>query len=62
MRAAGCAVCGVREEKAQRQLSIDHCHETGKVRGVLCFACNTALGKLGDDPERIRALAAYVES
>lgn len=60
MRAAGCAVCGAHEE-AGRELSIDHCHDTGKVRGALCFACNTALGKLADDPSRIRRLAAYVE-
>lgn len=33
--------------------NIDHCHETGKVRGILCFRCNTTLGKLGDNYESV---------
>ncbi|MEE1669660.1 endonuclease VII domain-containing protein [Streptomyces sp. WAC07094] len=40
---------------------VDHCHETGKVRGVLCFNCNSAIGKLGDDPDAVRRAAAYLE-
>ncbi|WP_406111487.1 endonuclease VII domain-containing protein [Streptomyces sp. NBC_01003] len=40
---------------------VDHCHEAGRVRGVLCFNCNSAIGKLGDDPDAIRRAAAYVE-
>ncbi|MGW2632450.1 endonuclease VII domain-containing protein [Streptomyces chattanoogensis] len=40
---------------------VDHCHKTGKVRGVLCFNCNSALGKLGDDPDAIRRAIAYPE-
>ncbi|MGW6458644.1 endonuclease VII domain-containing protein [Streptomyces sp. NPDC055078] len=40
---------------------VDHCHETGKVRGVLCFNCNSAIGKLGDDPDTVRRAAAYLE-
>ncbi|MFK4120743.1 endonuclease VII domain-containing protein [Streptomyces longwoodensis] len=40
---------------------VDHCHRTGKVRGVLCFNCNSAIGKLGDDPDAIRRAAAYLE-
>ncbi len=39
---------------------IDHDHETGRVRGILCGACNTALGRLGDSPERIELVLAYV--
>ncbi|WP_078969846.1 endonuclease VII domain-containing protein [Streptomyces natalensis] len=40
---------------------VDHDHKTGKVRGVLCFNCNSALGKLRDDPDAIRRAIAYLE-
>jgi hypothetical protein len=39
---------------------IDHDHETGKVRGRLCYRCNTALGKLGDTEDSIRKVFEYV--
>lgn len=40
---------------------VDHDHDTGKVRGVLCFNCNSALGKLRDDPGAMRRAIAYLE-
>ncbi|TGA93187.1 hypothetical protein E2651_35965 [Streptomyces sp. MZ04] len=40
---------------------VDHCHETGRVRGVLCFNCNSAIGKLGDDPDTLRRAVTYLE-
>nr|WP_189814782.1 endonuclease VII domain-containing protein [Streptomyces olivaceoviridis] len=40
---------------------VDHCHKTGSVRGVLCFNCNSAIGKLRDDPEVGRRAVAYLE-
>ncbi|MGW1781006.1 endonuclease VII domain-containing protein [Streptomyces sp. NPDC002143] len=40
---------------------VDHCHNTGRVRGVLCFSCNAALGQFKDRPDAIRRAAAYVE-
>lgn len=40
---------------------VGHCHETGRVRGVLCFNCNSAIGKLGDDPDTVRRAAAHLE-
>ncbi|MFE0514465.1 endonuclease VII domain-containing protein [Streptomyces sp. NPDC058964] len=40
---------------------VDHCHKTGRVRGVLCFNCNSAIGKLGDVPDAVRRAAAYLE-
>lgn len=53
-----CAICG----RGDMTLHVDHCHKSGSVRGLLCMPCNTAIGQLGDDPERIRKAALYVES
>lgn len=39
---------------------VDHCHKTGKVRGLLCTPCNLALGHTGDDPKTLMSLASYV--
>lgn len=61
-----CDVCGRSAEevaangRSGERLHIDHDHETGVVRGVLCKHCNSALGLAGDDPERLIALAAYL--
>lgn len=58
-----CGVCWRTADEAEpgRLLSVDHCHETGRVRGLLCGGCNRALGLLQDDVLRIRKLAEYVE-
>lgn len=52
-----CAVCG----SSDRTLHVDHCHDTNRVRGILCAQCNQALGLAGDDPELLRQLADYLE-
>lgn len=43
-----------------RPLSIDHCHVTGVVRGLLCGQCNSAVGLMGDDPKRLISAAKYL--
>lgn len=43
-----------------RAVALDHCHLTGRIRGVLCNGCNTALGKLGDNVEGLRHALVYV--
>lgn len=40
-------------------VTVDHCHETGRVRGLLCGHCNKALGHLKDDHVRAQKLAVY---
>jgi len=42
--------------------NVDHDHKTLRVRGLLCHTCNLALGMLGDDAERMRGLALYLEN
>ena len=41
-----CAICK-RPPKDDQILHVDHCHTTGKIRGLLCSSCNTSIGKLG---------------
>ncbi|QFR02426.1 recombination endonuclease VII [Streptomyces phaeolivaceus] len=51
-----CCIC-----LAALPVHVDHCHETGRVRGVLCFSCNAALGQFKDRPDVMRRAATYVE-
>jgi len=44
-----CAICGVHQSSLKQSLSIDHCHETGKNRELLCQKCNSAIGMLNDN-------------
>lgn len=55
-----CASCGTSRWGARGPV-VDHDHETGKTRGILCSGCNLAAGQLGDDPGRARLLATYLE-
>lgn len=55
-----CAIC--QEARGRRELAIDHCHTTGRVRGLLCNRCNPGLGNFRDDVARLRAAIAYLES
>jgi len=55
-----CAVCG--QASTGTRLHIDHDHTTGRVRGLLCFKCNSVLGKVNDDPEHLLTLVAYLEN
>lgn len=58
-----CRVCKTEFdlEDQNRKPHVDHCHNTGRVRGILCFTCNTAIGKMKDDPELLRRAADYLE-
>lgn len=62
-----CGACGASEHGHPRLSGesgwcLDHCHSSGAVRGVLCWRCNLALGYAEDSPEKLRALAEYLES
>lgn len=59
----GCAICGspTPRRKGRGHLSVDHCHKTGVVRGVLCDPCNNGLGRFQDDPNLLRKAIEYLE-
>lgn len=53
-----CAIC--KRDPDRKRLAVDHCHATGRVRGILCSSCNYGLGVFGDSPDRLRAAACYL--
>lgn len=55
-----CAICHERKREG-KEWHIDHCHETKKVRGVLCGGCNKALGLIKDNADTARHMAEYLE-
>lgn len=54
-----CAICSKPNER-RRRLAVDHCHTSGRVRGLLCDACNNMLGMAGENPTILRAAADYL--
>lgn len=57
---AVCQICGKSEVEFARELSVDHCHETGAIRGLLCINCNVGLGHFKDSPELLQAAIDYL--
>ena len=61
-----CAVCGTNRpvpskyKGSPQRLAVDHCHKTGKIRGLLCFSCNRALGYLKDDVSLLKRAVEYL--
>lgn len=61
-----CGICGKTAEQlgsdsmSRKKLIIDHDHETGKMRGVLCVRCNIGLGQAGDSERFLLAALAYL--
>jgi hypothetical protein len=53
-----CGICGGVPEN--HTLCVDHCHRTGRIRGLLCRPCNTAIGLLEDDPMKVGAALRYL--
>ena len=53
-----CALCD--KPSTDPRLNVDHCHESGRVRGLLCWKHNSALGMLGDDEEGLMRAIQYL--
>ena len=56
----GCAICGKARDRDGKYLSVDHDHETGEIRGLLCSQCNHALGLLQESEELCLSAASYL--
>lgn len=54
-----CALCG-KPHSDEQKLVVDHCHDTGRIRGLLCRSCNVAIGLLGDSPSGLQRALNYV--
>ena len=72
IQGGGCWICGKVPSKGQNRLSVDHLHskgekkrnpreKRGRVRGILCWPCNAALGKFGDNITKLKKAAEYLE-
>jgi superfamily II DNA helicase RecQ len=55
-----CAICRVHQIELPKELSVDHSHVTGKVRGLLCSNCNFGLGYFKDSIERLQEAVTYL--
>lgn len=56
----GCAICGVHNDSLKRNLAVDHNHDTGQIRGLLCHGCNTGIGLFKENPEMLRRSIDYL--
>lgn len=56
-----CAICGFNKQIGDRNLGVDHDHETGRVRGLLCHSCNVGIGHLGDGAEGVARALTYLQ-
>jgi hypothetical protein len=56
-----CANLECRVDLKGRTMQLDHCHNSDKPRAFLCGDCNAALGRMNDDPKKLRGLADYIE-
>lgn len=56
-----CAICQRERDTMKKRLAVDHDHKTGKVRGLLCNNCNSALGNFRDSIQILRTAVKYLK-
>ncbi len=57
-----CFCCGKHKDDLTKGLFVDHCHETGRVRGLLCATCNLAIGYVNDDISILENMIKYLKN
>lgn len=58
-QAGRCAIC--KQEPSKQRLAVDHCHKTGRIRGLLCSSCNHGLGNFKDSPNLLDKAIKYID-
>lgn len=56
-----CDICKRHKSKFKRSLAVDHCHKTGKIRGLLCSKCNGNIGKVYESIELLQNMIDYLK-
>lgn len=56
-----CKICGIHHTEVKKGLHVDHCHSTGKIRGLLCVNCNNMLGHAKDNIKTLQAAIKYLK-
>lgn len=56
-----CAICNKSKDLFEKGLAVDHCHKTGKIRGLLCANCNTSIGGFMDSIELLKNAIKYLQ-
>lgn len=56
-----CKTCGVHQTELKKKLCVDHNHATNRVRGLLCDACNVALGRVKENIETLQNMITYLK-
>lgn len=57
-----CAICRKHQAEFKRALAVDHCHESQKIRGLLCTSCNNGLGRFKDSKEFLANAIKYLSN
>ena len=57
-----CAICNIDQKELSRKLVVDHCHNSNKVRGLLCSHCNVGIGMLKENEENLMAAIQYLKA
>ena len=57
-----CAICGTHQLEITKRFCVDHCHDTGQVRGLLCDSCNKGIGILQDNDDILYRAADYIRA
>ena len=57
-----CLICSRHQKDLTLALAVDHCHDTGMIRGLLCGNCNSGIGNLRDDISLLKKAIEYLES